>query len=144
MLGKIIYKLLSIAPGLVRIDVELWADFAGYDIGQRSATVGCLPDKRRDLIESEESRVYRRHHHHLAADQAGGNGRTARDVLLCDNASLRRRCPRFRGFRDLGIHTRLHWRPAYYLPDSLIWNKYQSSHRYLFYKLAGGAKDQAY
>src|SRR5208282_3164482 len=60
------------------------ADFAGHDIGQWRAAIRRLPYQRSHFVEGEKSRVHRRHNHHFAADEAGGDGRTARDVFFCD------------------------------------------------------------
>jgi hypothetical protein len=82
VLREIVHELLGIAPGLARIHLELQADSAGHDIRQWRAAVRCLPYHCSDFVESEKSRVHRRHDHHFAADEAGSDGGTPRDVLL--------------------------------------------------------------
>ena len=82
MLGKVVHELLDIAAGLVRFHLELPADLAGYDIRQWRVAVRCLPYRGCDLIEREKSRINRRHDHHFAADEAGSDGGTPRDVLF--------------------------------------------------------------
>ena len=73
MLGEIVHKLLDVAPGLVGIDIELPANLAGHDIGERRAAIRRLPYHGGDFVEREKSRVHGRHNHHFAADEAGGD-----------------------------------------------------------------------
>ena len=82
VLRELIDEAVGVALRLFLIDIELLADFGSNDFSEWRASIRCLPNRRSNLIESEESGICSRHDHHFAAQHAGSDRLAWRNVFL--------------------------------------------------------------